>query len=42
LTRAGVVIVDWGSVRFGKLGVLLAGPEELQQQLRAELERRLR
>ncbi|KAF0191186.1 MAG: Uncharacterized protein FD165_1956 [Gammaproteobacteria bacterium] len=38
---AGVVIINWGVILAGKLGVILAGPEQMQHQLKVELERRL-
>lgn len=37
----GIVVVDWGILLAGRIGVILAGPEEMQHQLKAELERRL-
>jgi len=36
----GAIIVNWGSVLAGKITVLLAGPVEIQQHLRAALEQR--
>lgn len=40
-TNTGVILVNWGSVQVGKLAVLLAGPTEVQDYLRAELKHRL-
>lgn len=40
-TNTGVILVNWGSVQVGKLAVLLAGPIEVQDMLRAELKQRL-
>ena len=37
----GVILVNWGSVLVGRIGVLLAGPVELQNELRAALNQRL-
>jgi len=37
----GVVLLNWGTVLVGKLGVLLAGTREEQEHLDAELRRRL-
>jgi len=37
----GVVLVNWGSILVGKIGVLLAGAIEKQHELRAILKQRL-
>lgn len=40
-TKTGVIIYNWGSVLVGKLGVLLAGSIEQQEELRKLLKQRL-
>lgn len=40
-TRTGIILVNWGTVLVGKLGVLLAGNPVQQQALEAELLDRL-
>lgn len=40
-TGSGVVIVNWGTILTGRIGVIVAGPEDVQHQLKVELERRL-
>ncbi len=40
-TEIGVVLVNWGSILVGKIGVLLAGNVEEQNELRARLKQRL-
>lgn len=40
-TKTGVILVNWGSVLVGKLGVLLAGSIEQQEALRRSLKERL-
>ena len=40
-TKTGAIIVNWGSVLVGKLGILLAGSIEEQEQLRRLLKQRL-
>ena len=40
-TKTGAIIVNWGSVLVGKLGILLAGSIEEQEQLRQLLKQRL-
>jgi hypothetical protein len=40
-TDAGVVIVNWGSILVGRIGVLLAGSVEKQNELRTILKQRL-
>jgi hypothetical protein len=40
-TGVGVVIVNWGSILKGKLGILLAGSVEQQQELKTLLQQRL-
>jgi ATP-grasp domain len=40
-TGTGVIIVNWGSILVGKLGVLLAGSIEEQDELRKLLQQRL-
>lgn len=40
-TGTGVIIVNWGSVLVGKLGVLLAGSIEQQEELRQLLKQKL-
>ncbi len=40
-TGEGLVIVNWGTIKVGKLMVLLAGSAEYQEALRLELEARL-
>jgi hypothetical protein len=40
-TRTGVIVVNWGTVLVGKIGVLLAGTPEQQAALEAELQIRL-
>jgi len=40
-TKSGVVVVNWGPVRVGKVGFLLAGSLEQQKALRLELLQRL-
>jgi hypothetical protein len=37
----GVILVNWGAVQIGKLGVLMAGSAEQQQVLRSQLQQRL-
>ncbi len=37
----GVILVNWGSILVGKVGVLLAGSRDQQQSLRASLKQRL-
>ncbi len=37
----GIIIVNWGTVLIGKIGILLAGTVEQQDQLRAILKQRL-
>ena len=37
----GVVIVNWGTIAEGKLGILLAGSVAVQDALATELEKRL-
>ena len=37
----GVILVNWGSILVGRIGVLLAGPVEIQNELRAALNQRL-
>lgn len=38
---SGVAIFNWGAIKAGKLGVLLAGPVELQETLKLQLQSRL-
>ena len=40
-TDTGVVLVNWGTILVGKVGVLLAGSMEKQKELRAILKQRL-
>ena len=40
-TKTGAIIVNWGSVLVGKLGILLAGSIEEQEELRQLLKQRL-
>ena len=40
-TSTGVVLVNWGSILVGRIGVLLAGPVEKQDELRVALKQRL-
>lgn len=40
-TGTGVIIVNWGSILVGKIGVLLAGTIERQDELRTLLKQRL-
>jgi hypothetical protein len=40
-TRTGVVLVNWGIILVGKIGVLLAGSVEQQDELRSILKQRL-
>ncbi|NWF59755.1 MAG: ATP-grasp domain-containing protein [Fischerella sp.] len=40
-TNTGVVIVNWGAILVGKLGILLAGTDEQQNELRTVLKQRL-
>jgi hypothetical protein len=40
-TDTGVVLVNWGSILVGRIGVLLAGSIEKQNELRALLKQRL-
>ena len=37
----GVILVNWGSILVGRIGVLLAGPIETQNELKAALNQRL-
>ena len=37
----GVILVNWGTVLVGKLGVLIAGPRGIQAEFEAELRGRL-
>lgn len=37
----GVILVNWGTVRVGKLGVLIAGSPQQQQAMRSQLQQRL-
>ncbi len=39
--QSGIVLVNWGAVRVGKLLILIAGTPVQQQAIREELERRL-
>lgn len=39
--QSGIVLVNWGAVKVGKLLILIAGTPVQQQALREELERRL-
>ncbi len=41
LTREGAVLVNWGTILAGRLGILLAGPEDRRERLRGQLEERL-
>ena len=41
ITGTGIIIVNWGSVLVGKLGVLLAGSIPQQNELRKQLRQRL-
>jgi len=38
----GVILLNWGTVLLGTLGILLAGPVEKQDQLKIQLRQRLR
>jgi hypothetical protein len=40
-TGSGVILVNWGSILVGKIGVLIAGSLDQQQQLRDRLKQRL-
>jgi ATP-grasp domain len=40
-TGSGVILVNWGSILVGKIGVLMAGSLDQQQQLREHLKQRL-
>ena len=40
-TRSGIILVNWGTILIGKLGVLIAGTLMQQKQLEAELLARL-
>ncbi|WP_416672953.1 ATP-grasp domain-containing protein [Egbenema bharatensis] len=40
-SHTGVILVNWGTIQVGKLGVLLAGSIAQQNQLRATLKQRL-
>jgi len=40
-TKTGIILVNWGSILVGKLGVLISGTPEMQMILRKELHRRL-
>ena len=42
ITGTGIIIVNWGSVLVGKLGVLLAGSITQQNELREQLQQRLK
>ncbi len=37
----GVILLNWGTILMGKLGILLAGPEGKQEQFKIQLKRRL-
>lgn len=41
-TGAGVILVNWGGVLVGKLGVLIAGSPVQQQAIRSQLQERLK
>lgn len=41
MTRTGTILVNWGSILVGKIGVLIAGSPEQQQSLRERLKQRL-
>ena len=41
LTGEGIIIVNWGPVLAGKLMVMLAGPQNIRQELEKELVKRL-
>jgi hypothetical protein len=38
---SGIILQNWGTILIGKLGILLAGTEEEQKQLRVQLSERL-
>lgn len=40
-TKTGVILVNWGTILVGKLGVLLAGPPQIQEALKNKLRERL-
>jgi hypothetical protein len=40
-SRSGIIVVNWGTILIGKLGVLIAGTLIQQKQLEAELLERL-
>ena len=40
-TEAGAILVNWGALQVGKLGVLIAGSVEQQQAIRSRLQQRL-
>ncbi|MGK7909576.1 MAG: ATP-grasp domain-containing protein [Synechococcus sp.] len=39
--HTGIVLVNWGSILSGKLGILLVGPPETQLELRQQVKERL-
>lgn len=38
---SGVILVNWGSILVGKIGALIAGSPDQQQQIRSQLKQRL-
>ena len=40
-TDTGIVLVNWGTICVGKIGVLIAGPPKVQEQLENDLRARL-
>lgn len=42
VSGTGVILLNWGTILMGKLGILLAGSEKTQGQLKMQLELRLK
>lgn len=40
-TGEGIVIINWGCIQAGKLGILIAGDVDIQNELTTELQKRL-